>query len=513
MEMKPIIKISILALFCFCFPDCKGQTTDSSIRPPAVAGKFYPADPGKLRNALKYFYEDAVKQQYSAKPLGIIVPHAGYIYSGQIAADAFNQVRNFNYDVIIILGTNHTTANFNKISVYPKGAFRTPLGLAQIDAKITDMLLNEDSDCVTDISPQETEHSVEVQVPFIQYIFPKAKIVPIVIGTSDLQLCAKFGRVISKILKDKNALIVASSDLSHYPGYDDAVTTDKNTLDAIVKMNTENISAEMDKQLNSGIPSLVTCACGEGPILTLVTYVNESGGNLASLISSANSGNTLIGDNDRVVGYGAVAFYHTDQIIKSPIDETNNISNVNNKDLSNADKQTLLTLARKSIEHYLTSETIPLPRNLSADLNVKQGAFVTLKKNGDLRGCIGSMSEALPLYSVVGRMALAAAFNDTRFQPLELSELPDVELEISVLTPFVKIKNADAIVLGRDGVILKKNGKQAVYLPQVATETGWGKEKFLSQLCLKAGLNTDDWHTAELYTFRAEVFSESDFKK
>ncbi len=510
--MKPII-ITLLLFLCFCFHDNNGQTNDSSIRPPAVAGKFYPSDPAKLRNALKYLFDDAVKQKYPGKPIGIIVPHAGYIYSGQIAADAFNQVKNFDYDVVVILGTNHTTTDFNEISVYPKGAFRTPLGLAPIDDNITGQLLNEDHDCVADIRPQESEHSVEVQVPFIQYLFPKAKIVPIVIGTSDLQLCSKFGRSLARIIKDKNALIVASSDLSHYPGYDDAVTTDKNTLDAIVKMNPEDIRDAMDNKLNSGIPALVTCACGEGPILALVTVVKESGGNFASVLIQANSGNTLIGDYSRVVGYGAVAFYTSEQNIIPTNENSKNISTENNKGLSQDDKLTLLKLARRSIEQLLTSETLPLPRNLTTAINTKQGAFVTINKNSELRGCIGSMSETLPLYNVVGRMALAAAFNDTRFQPLTLNELPDVEIEISVLTPSVKVNSPDDIVLGRDGVILKKNGKQAVFLPQVAKETGWDKEKFLSQLCLKAGLNTDDWLTADLYTFRAEVFSETDFKK
>jgi AmmeMemoRadiSam system protein B/AmmeMemoRadiSam system protein A len=475
MEMKYIIKTLILVLLCFCFTDCKGQTNDSSVRPPAVAGKFYPLDSAKLRTALKYFFDDAVKQQYSEKPLGIIVPHAGYLYSGQIAADAFNQVRNYDYDVVVILGTNHTTADFSKISVYPKGAFRTPLGLATIDEDITGLLLKEDADCVTDISPQETEHSVEVQVPFIQYLFPNSKIVPLVIGSSDLQLCAKLGRTLAKILKDKKALIVASSDLSHYPDYDDAVSTDKNTLDAVVKMNTENIRDEMNKKLSSDIHSLVTCACGEGPILALVTAVKESGGNFASLLSYANSGNSLVGDNNRVVGYGAVAFYKSEQNILSPKGDNKNISTENNKGLSVDDKLALLKLARKSIEQYLTSETLPLPRNLTSALKTKQGAFVTLNKNGELRGCIGNMSEEFPLFNVVGRMALSAAFNDTRFQPLLLSELSEVEVEISVLTPFTRINSADDIVLGRDGVILKKDGKQAVYLPQVATETGWYK--------------------------------------
>jgi AmmeMemoRadiSam system protein B/AmmeMemoRadiSam system protein A len=512
MEMKPLpIKIFIFVFICLCFCDCKGQTVESFIRDPVVAGKFYPADSSKLRNALKYFFEDAISGS-NVRPIAIIAPHAGYIFSGQIAADAFNQARNFGYDVVIILGTNHTTPNFNKISIYPRGAFRTPLGSARVDQDIADLLLKEDPDFVSDITPHETEHSVETQVPFIQYLFPKAKIVPVIIGSADLQLCTKFGKALARIIKDKKALIVASSDLSHYPKYEDAVNTDRNTLDVIKKMNTSDIQQELDRKLNSGIPSLVTCACGEGPILTAITAVNELGGNTVSIISYANSGNTLVGDNDKVVGYGAVAFYKTDKNTKlsDRIDE--NIPKEYSTELDSLDKISLLKLARKSIEQYLTSETLPLPRNLTPLMNSERGAFVTLKKHGELRGCIGSMVENLPLYNVVGKMALQAAFNDNRFHPLEISELSQVELEISVLTPLVKINSADEIVLGRDGVVLKKGNKQAVFLPQVATEQGWGKELFLTQLCYKAGLNATDWKTATLFTFRADVFSEKDFQ-
>jgi len=506
-----LTKVFIISFLCLCFSDCKGQTDDSLIRNPVVAGKFYPADSAKLRNALKYFFEDAVTNN-KERPLTIIAPHAGYLYSGQIAADAFNQVRNFDCDVIIILGTNHTTPNFNKISIYPKGAFRTPLGDSYIDNNITDLLLKTDPDFVSDIKPHESEHSVETQLPFIQYLFPKAKIVPIVIGSDDLQLCTKFGKALANILKDKKALIVASSDLSHYPKYEDAETTDKNTLDIIKKMNTSDIYNELYRKVNSGVPSLVTCACGEGPILTAITAVHELGGNYASIISYANSGNTLFGDNERVVGYGAVAFYKTAP--KTSLDEKNNgnISKEYSTELDSLDKILLLKLARRTIEQYLTSETLPLPRNLTPAMNKKRGAFVTLKKHGELRGCIGSMAEALPLYNVIGKMALQAAFNDNRFHPLEFNELTQIELEISVLTPVVKINNVNEIVLGRDGVVLKKGNKQAVFLPQVATEQGWSKEQFLTQLCYKAGLNATDWENASLFTFRADVFSERDFQ-
>jgi AmmeMemoRadiSam system protein B/AmmeMemoRadiSam system protein A len=503
--------ILIFAIFCLSFFYCKGQTEDSSIRNPVAAGKFYPADSSKLRNALNYFFEDAVLSN-KERPLAILAPHAGYIYSGQIAADAFNQTRNFDYDIIIILGTNHTVAGFNKISVYERGAFRTPLGDAQIDDNITGQLLKEDNDCVTDIKPHETEHSVETQVPFIQYLFPNAKIVPIIIGSNDFQLCTKFGRALAKILKDKKALIVASSDLSHYTNYENAVSTDKSTLDIIKEMNPADIHQELYTKLNSGIPALVTCACGEGPILAAITAVNELGGTNASIISYANTGNTLAGDNNKVVGYGAVAFYKTDQHPVIPGRSDANISNDNVTELDSLDKVSLLKLARRSIEQFLTSETLPLPRNLTPLMNSKRGAFVTLTKQGELRGCVGSMLDNSSLYDVVGKMALQAAFNDNRFHPLEYNELSQVDIEISVLTPLVKIKNTSEIVLGRDGVVIKKGGKQAVFLPQVAKEQGWTKEQFLTQLCYKAGLDAFDLDTSTLFTFRADVFSEKDLQ-
>jgi MEMO1 family protein len=504
-------KIFIPTLLCLCFSYCKGQTDQSFVRDPVVAGKFYPADSSKLRNALNYYFKDAIPGNKDC-PIAIIVPHAGYIYSGQIAADAFNQAKNFEYDIVIILGTNHTTSSFNKISIYPRGAFRTPLGMSHIDENIANLLLKEDNDCVSDIKPHETEHSVETQVPFIQYLFPVAKILPVVIGSDDIQICTKFGKALAKILKDRKALIVASSDLSHYPNYEDAVNTDKNTLDVIKTMNASDIHLELLRKVNSSIPSLVTCACGEGPILTTITAVKELGWKNASIISYSNSGNTLVGDNNKVVGYGAMAFYKKDQNTKVPEKADENISNGYSTELDSLDKISLLKLARRSVEQYLSSETLPLPRNITHLMNSKRGAFVTLKKDGELRGCIGSMVENLPLYNVVGKMALQAAFNDNRFHPLEFNELAHVEFEISVLTPLVQIKNADEIVLGRDGVVLKKGNRQAVFLPQVAKEQGWSKEQFLAQLCYKAGLNATDWETATLSTFRAEVFSEKDFQ-
>jgi AmmeMemoRadiSam system protein B/AmmeMemoRadiSam system protein A len=483
------------------------SVNDGSIRKPVFAGQFYPADSALLAKQLKVFIENA-KPGRIEDAVAIIVPHAGYIYSGQIDADAYSQVKKNKYDLIVVLGTNHTTAGFSGISVYPKGAFATPVGAAEIDNETAEELLKADSDVNTDLTVHAKEHSIEVQIPFIKYLFPEAKILPIIVGEPDISMCRRFGKALSEILNDKKVLIVASSDLSHYPDFDDAVKTDNRTLKTIAGLNLEEIVSEMQDQLEKGIPQLVTCACGEAPIIAAIAAAKELGAGHASIISYSNSGYVSVGSVDRVVGYGAVVISKGENIQQQDVDS---LATDNSYKLNSSDKKALLFQARRTLEQYFATQTLPLPRNMNPKLKIKRGCFVTLKKNGELRGCIGQMSGNVPLCTVVGSMALQAAFNDTRFSPLKQGELSSVEIEISVLTPFKQINNADDIVLGRDGVIIKKGERQAVFLPQVATETGWSKEVFLEQLCYKAGLSPDDWKNAELFTFQADVFGEKEF--
>ena len=484
----------------------KSKNNDS-VRQPVFAGQFYPADSTLLLKQIKVFIENA-KPGKIDDAVAIVVPHAGYIYSGQIAADAYNQVKQNNYDLIVILGTNHTTAGFSGISVYPEGAFATPIGNAKIDNATAEELLKADSDVNTDLTVHEKEHSIEVQIPFIKYLFPEAKILPIIIGEPDIKMCSRFGKTLAGIVKNKKVLIIASSDLSHYPDFDDAIKTDNRTLKTIARLNPEEIFLEMQNQLKKGIPQLVTCACGEAPILAAIETSRELGANHASIISYSNSGYNSIGSVDRVVGYGAVVIANGGAV--QPLDVDSSVTD-DSYLLTSSDKKTLLNHARKTLEQYFSTQSFPLPRQINPMLKIKRGCFVTLKKDGELRGCIGRMTADVPLCTIVGTMALQAAFNDTRFTSLKQDELPQIEIEISVLTPFKQIKSADNIVLGRDGVIVRKSGRQAVFLPQVASETGWSKEEFLNQLCYKAGLNSGDWKNAELFTFQADVFSEKEF--
>jgi len=508
--MKNLL-LCLLILFslnaCKAQTDKQNQVDNDSIRKPAFAGQFYSDNPAILKKQIESFLKNAVPQKVDSA-VAIIVPHAGYIYSGQIDVDAYNQVKQNKYDLIVILGTNHTTAGLTGISLYPKGGFSTPVGVAQIDDNAAEKLLKADKDVIANTSVFDKEHSVEIQVPFIKYFFPDAKILPLIVAEPNIEMCKKFAKALVSSTENKKVLVVASSDLSHYPKFDDAIKTDNNTLKTIAGLNTDKIVKVMEDQLDQNTPQLLTCACGEAPILAAVSFANEVEADRVSIISYNNSGYNPIGTVDKVVGYGAVVISKGKSFSQQDVDST--VIN-NSYVLTESDKVSLLKYARETLKQYFETQTVPLPRNMNTMLKIKRGAFVTLNKNKQLRGCIGHMSQDTPLSTNVGAMTLQAAFNDTRFSPLTKEELPQLEIEISVLTPFTKIKSADEIKLGIDGVIVKKGNKQAVFLPQVATETGWDKETFLDQLCYKAGLNAGAWKDADLFTFRADVFSESEF--
>lgn len=480
-----------------------GQKQENDIRLPVVAGRFYPASASALKQAVRKFMADAVPVQVK-NPLAIVVPHAGYIFSGQIAADGFRQAADHPCDVVVVLGTNHTSGSFRKISIYPGDGFSTPLGTTMIDKEAVEALLAADPNCVLDKSLHQQEHSIEVELPFIQILFPDARIVPAVIGVPDIGLCTRFGEALAGVLKNRRALIVASADLSHYPHADAAEEVDAKTLAAMEKLDPALLQKVTQAQMSRGIPNLHTCCCGEAAIMAAMSAAKAMGATGGKVIRYAHSGDVPVGERDRVVGYGAVV-YHADP----------GSASVNGSDtlLTDTDKKALLTLARETINRYLSKQTVPIARGLGPEAQQRRGVFVTLKKRGDLRGCIGRMIPDKPLHELVGAVALQSALEDPRFRPVKLDELKDLEIEISVLTPMTPVPGADHIVVGRDGVLIRKGGRSAVFLPQVAPEQGWGRDEMLEHLCRKAGLLPGSWKEgAELLTFQAIVFSEADFK-
>jgi hypothetical protein len=325
-------------------------------------------------------------------------------------------------------------------------------------------------------------------------------------------MCERFGKALARSLKGRNALIVASTDLSHYPSAMNANLVDRQTLQAILPLDPAHLHAVAHSPSDRNIPGLATRACGEAPVMAAMTAARQLGARQGTLVSYAHSGDTVLGEQGQVVGYGAVAMGSgrtggggPERAVPQPSPP--------GAPLSAADRKTLLTLARDTIDRFLATKTAPLARNPTPALEQTRGMFVTLKKRGDLRGCIGEIVTEKPLYRLAGSVALKSALEDPRFRPLRHEELRDIEIEISVLTKPAPVSGSEAVVVGRDGVILKKDGRSAVFLPQVAPEQGWGRDEMLDQLCLKAGLPAGSWKKgAQLLTFQAEVFSEADTK-
>ena len=502
--------VSLLAA-CICL-SClaAGQTGGmgrQAVREPAVAGQFYAADAATLKQTLQAFLSSAVPPR-PERPIAIVVPHAGYIYSAQITADAFRQAAAHRYDVVVIIGVNHSAPGFNRIALFPGTGFRTPLGVAEIDVAVAEALVREDAGCVFHQAAHAEEHSVEVQVPFVQHVFPGVRIVPIVMGTEDPAASRRLGRALAKVLKDRSPLIVASSDLSHYPTAQDAPAVDRRTLEAVASLDPDTLQSATSAQMARGVAGLATTACGAASIAAAMVAASGLGATRGAVISYANSSDVAVGDPSRVVGYGAVAFTGGQRgsdvsALRAPPTEAPS------GPLDQADKKALLSLARDTLTRFLATQTLPLVRGFSARATRAQGAFVTLKRRGELRGCIGQIVSSAPLARVVAAMTLEAALNDTRFDKVRASELSSLEIEISALTPPRTVAGPGLIVVGRDGVILQKSGRSAVFLPQVATEQGWDRDEMLDNLCQKGGLPTGCWRSgATLQTFQADVFSE-----
>ena len=292
-------------------------------------------------------------------------------------------------------------------------------------------------------------------------------------------------------------LFVISSDFSHYPSYEDANRVDKATGEAIESGSLRKFLDALEMNAREGVPQLLTGACGQSPIAVLLLLMEGRKDLQVRHLAYCNSGDAVYGDKDRVVGY------HAFSIVKKA--EADAFS------LTGEERAQLLQIARKSIDYALARRT-DLPYDstkMSLVLQQHCGAFVTLHKGGKLRGCIGNLVGYKPLYQTVSSMARAAAFEDPRFYPVEESEMKDIDIEISVLSPLRKIQSIDEFQLGRHGIYIIKGEHRGTFLPQVAGETGWTKEEFLGHCARdKAGLAWNGWQDAELYVYEAIVFGE-----
>jgi len=465
------------------------------VRPATQAGRFYESDPRVLGEEVDRFLALHAQKSTDEDVRALIVPHAGYYYSGSVAACAYSMLNpERRYKRVFLLGPSHQEwldgASVNCEADY----YATPLGEIKVDREVALQLITADGVFSYQPKAHDREHCLEVQLPFLQRRFGEVPpIVPIIISTNDFSKLKRISRALKPYFNDENLFII-SSDFSHYPSYTDACEVDGKTGTAIASGDVEQFIAVLEENARSGIRHLATSACGAFPIINLMLML-DNGYEVRHLMYQ-NSGDIEQSDHSRVVGYHAFAVLRTQP---SGVDFA----------LSDQDKQLLKDIAFESIKSSLERRTYAPSADIPQHpvLNLKCGAFVSLHKFGQLRGCIGHFGEDVPLHEIVAEMARAAAFEDPRFPSLGREELDDTDIEISVLTPMRRINSIDEFQLHRHGIYIRKGFRSGTFLPQVADEVNWTKEEFIGHCSRdKAGLGWDGWRDAELYVYEAIVF-------
>jgi hypothetical protein len=488
-----------VALFVFKLQNL-GLGEEHKIRPPFVAGGFYPADANELGKMIDGFLARAPAENLEGSLVALICPHAGYQYSGGVAAYSYIQLKGKRYDRVVVIAPSHFEA-FPFSSIYDGEAYRTPFGEVHVDHDFAARLAKLSS--AIKISGRghgevegHGEHALEDQLPFLQRVLGEFKMVPIVMGDQRYDNCRALGIALAKAVQGTNTLILVSSDLSHYHHYDEAKQMDHQILKTIEEWDYLSLSQNIERNIWNG-------PCGGGPIVAAMIAAERLGAHRAQILKYANSGD-VTGDKSRVVGYGAVALVAGKENKKHGRKSAE-------FSLTPAEKQELLKIARQSVETAVREKKLyPVPADESEALRNARGAFVTLKEHGDLRGCIGYMSPLKPLAETVRDVAAYAALEDRRFRPVSENELGILDYEISVLSPLHRVEDISQIHVGQHGLLIRKGEYEGVLLPQVPTEEGWDRSTFLEQVCVKAGLPQQAWkdEDADLFMFSALVFAE-----
>jgi len=480
-------------------------SSEPKIKQPNVSGQFYEANPKRLSaNIDEYFSAASVIPTEKHVDI-IIAPHAGYMYSGGVAAYGFKTVSRQVYKTIVILAPSHYVT-FDGISIWEEGGFQTPLGIVEVDDGFTKELIAANEKFYFTPQVFDTEHSLEVEIPFLQKTFKDFKIVPVIMGQPSFELLKDFAKTLGSIIGNrKDVLIVVSTDLSHY--HDDvfAREMDRRSIEAMKNLNAEQIWKECRSRTME--------MCGFVPVTAALLYAKQKGLNETDILHYANSGD-VSGDMDRVVGYTSIVIYGNGNKQK---DNTSGQENTKEKSAFTLEqKRKLVNIARNTIDRYIKTGKKFDVKVTDERLQQREGAFVTISKEGYLRGCIGNIIGQGPLYLTVRDMAIASATQDPRFSPVKPEELDDINIEVSVLSKPHVITNINEIKLGVHGVIISRGPlHRGVFLPQVATGTGWSGEEFLSRLSSqKANLPADAWKDpkTKIEIFTAEVFSEKNVR-
>jgi AmmeMemoRadiSam system protein B/AmmeMemoRadiSam system protein A len=480
----------------------------------AVAGSFYPRDREALEGQVDNMLEAAQAVGIGDEIIALVCPHAGYPYSGRIAAAGFKQIVGASFDAVIVIGPSHHDS-FRGVSIWDRGGYETPLGIVPVEVELARAIIAQDDAIRFTRAGHGREHSVEVELPFLQRALgKKLRIVPMVMGDRTMATCRRLAEAIVSACKGKKVLIVASSDLYHGHSYEACVRTDARTLRAV--------EAFQPEKLCEGLASGTFQACGGGPIVVAEMAARAMGADRVRVIARTNSNEVTGERGGYVVGYGAAVIYRSAKRRSTEMKKKNSgkaspsraqARRVEYESLDREAQQELLRMARATMEGYLRSGKVPAFEPKFEALKEQRGVFVTLTKHGDLRGCIGHHESDEPLYKLVPEMAVAAGFRDPRFHPLSKAELNDVRIKVSVyLTNVYRIEDLSEFEMGKHGIIMMKEGRGATYLPEVPLEAGWTTvEEEMASLCRKAGLPGGAWREgAEFYVYKTQVFGEGE---
>ena len=506
------MKDKVLFLICIVlFISCNAKPASTEVRKSVLAGSWYSADSKALAATIDNLLDRAGATKPSKSPLMLILPHAGYQYSGMVAAKGYNLIRNSQPDIIVIMAPSHHRY-FRGCSTLSVDFYETPLGRVRVEKQMARKLL-ESNYFNTDSYAHAHEHSIEIHLPFLQRIFRERiekgiGILPILVGEVNSEDAAAIAQTIINAVKNKSRpLIIVSSDFTHYGVRFSYVPFSSRRKDVLIKKLRELDYGAIEKILKKDAEGFAhyvkktgITICGRNPIkiaLSIPVAEFES-----KLIAYGTSGD-ISGDYDNSVSYAAIALrgrvaYRT----RNPEAGFT---------LTDKDKGFLLSLARRNIQSSLKNRPLHLDRSrVPPCCTLKRGVFVTLKKHNDLRGCIGYVDGIKPIYQAVIDNSFNAAFRDPRFQPLRRDELRAVTIEISVLTEPREIASINEIEIGRDGLIIGEGQSRGLLLPQVPVEWGWNREEFLIHTCRKARLPDYAWRdkSVRIYRFQAIVFSE-----
>ncbi|MFN3550751.1 MAG: AmmeMemoRadiSam system protein B [Endomicrobiia bacterium] len=505
-ELKYVV---FILFFCMIEPSFSLE----EIRKPAVSGQFYPSDAKELKNTIKRYFENIKNLPLAeGEILGIISPHAGYIFSGQVAAYSYKYLSQYKIEnpIVILIGQSHYY-HLKKPALYPKGKFLTSLGEVKIEENFVEELLKEKEYFEIFKEAHIPEHSLEVQLPFLQYIYSEFSIVPILVSSYDYNFTTKISEKLVDVIKNyktqRKIIIVCSTDMSHYPKYEDAVDIDNKAIEVLKLYDGKKYFEEIPKLAKEKVQNLYCVFCAETAVGISLISSKLLGGDKVVILKYNNSGDVeFYKEKSRVVGYLSSAFIKTKTTQK---EKTENMKEEEFK-ISEENQKILLSLARQAIKEYINSGKVIDYKTKDPELLEKSAVFVTLTKKGQLRGCIGTTFPQEPLYKAVINMAIAAATEDPRFSPLSLDELKDIKIEISILSPLKRVFSHKDIKEKIHGVVIRSGFRSGLFLPQVWEQLP-KKEQFLSELCWsKAGLPPNAWQDpkTELYVFGVFAFEE-----